>query len=285
MIRDFEQWFKTLTPTIVGYDYYVDFAKINNDLLKYKRELEKFCSIGQCEDISLEFKRLYDNDKNVLKILPSLLAIRNSYLQIYEDQKIKELDFERMTNKFIDYAEFFEKSGLKKWLNNKSNDYVLGYFDGVQVGINSNARKNRTGSAMELLVEKFIKEAGFIEGKTYFKQVKFNKIDELTSLHIANAFAINFNKKFDFIILKENKVYAIEVNFYMSGGSKLNEIIRSYEKLYFSTKDIENFEFVWITDGINGWKTCKNNLRQIFEQNLKIFNINDLNNDVLRSLK
>ena len=41
--------------------------------------------------------------------------------------------------------------------------------------------------------------------------------------------------------------------------------------------------FVWITDG-RGWNSAKGNLQETFEDMEYIFNINDLNNDVLEDL-
>lgn len=285
MKRNFEKWFNNLTPTIVGYDYYVDFEKINQDLQAYKKELVKFSNIVGDKNISEEFRKIYDNDKQVLKILPSLLAVRNNYLQIYDNQQIKELDFKNFTNDFKDYNDFFEKTGLKDWLKNKSPDYVLGYYDGVQAGSNTNARKNRTGFEMEKLVEKYIQQAGYVENKTYFKQIYSSEIYEKFGINLNNIQETTANKKFDFGIFKNHKFYAIEVNFYTAQGSKLNEVSRSYEKIYLSTKTIPNFEFIWITDGINGWKNAKNNLKEAFEIIKHLYNINDLKNGVLKNLK
>lgn len=285
MKRNFEKWFNNLTPTIVGYDYYVDFEKINQDLQAYRKELVKFSNIVGDKNISEKFKKIYDNDKQVLKILPSLLAVRNNYLQIYDNQQIKELDFKNFTNDFKDYNDFFEKTGLKDWLKNKSPDYVLGYYDGVQAGSNTNARKNRTGFKMEKLVEKYIQQAGYVENKTYFKQIYSSEIYEKFGINLNNIQETTANKRFDFGIIKNHKFYAIEVNFYTAQGSKLNEVSRSYEKIYLSTKTITNFEFIWITDGINGWKNAKNNLKEAFKIIEHLYSINELKNGVLKNLK
>ena len=40
---------------------------------------------------------------------------------------------------------------------------LLDYVKGVEVGLDSNARKNRTSKAMENIVESFIVDAGFIK--------------------------------------------------------------------------------------------------------------------------
>lgn len=90
-------------------------------------------------------------------------------------------------------------------------------------------------------------------------------------------------KRLDFIILNNNKIYALEVNFYNSGGSKLNETARSYKEIASEIKNIKNFTFIWITDGA-GWKSAKNNLKETFNSMQHIYNINDLKNNILQKI-
>lgn len=78
-------------------------------------------------------------------------------------------------------------------------------------------------------------------------------------------------------------IYAIETNFYTSGGSKLNETARSYKMLSQEAKTVEGFEFVWITDGI-GWKSAKGNLRETFEVMEHIYSIDDMENDIMEQV-
>ena len=70
-------------------------------------------------------------------------------------------------------------------------------------------------------------------------------------------------KKFDFVVKTEQKYYLIETNFYTTQGSKLNETARSYKELALEFKDLDNIDFVWITDG-KGWQTTKKNLQETF---------------------
>ncbi|WP_406618305.1 DpnII family type II restriction endonuclease [Mycoplasmopsis lipophila] len=67
----------------------------------------------------------------------------------------------------------------------------------------------------------------------------------------------------------------METNFYSSNGSKLNEITRSYIQLNDNIKEINNVNFIWITDGL-GWKYSKNTLKLAYEKLDFLWNINDL---------
>ena len=82
-------------------------------------------------------------------------------------------------------------------------------------------------------------------------------------------------KKFDFVIFG-NKTYFIECNFYVSGGSKLNEVSRAYQKLALKFNKLNNKDFIWITDGC-GWFNAKNKLHEAYK-NVEIYNLNNVNN-------
>ena len=90
-------------------------------------------------------------------------------------------------------------------------------------------------------------------------------------------------KKFDFVIKSKSALFAIEVNFYSGGGSKLNETARSYKMLAIETNKIDGFEFVWITDG-KGWNSAKRNLEETFDVLEHIYNINDLEKGILNKI-
>ena len=79
-------------------------------------------------------------------------------------------------------------------------------------------------------------------------------------------------KRFDFVVKSGNKVFLMEVNFYSSGGSKLNEVARSYSEIASRINSLEDFEFVWITDGI-GWKSAKNKLQEAYNSIPRVYNL------------
>ena len=79
---------------------------------------------------------------------------------------------------------------------------------------------------------------------------------------------------------KNNHVYASECHFYSSSGSKLNETARSYKNIALEANNIDNFSFVWFTDG-TGWEDAKHNLEETFDVLDTLYNINDLNNGIL----
>ena len=150
--------------------------------------------------------------------------------------------------------------------------------------MDTNARKNRTGHAMENLVESYLQHAGYIKDKTYFKEIYKSELEKKFNIDLSN---ISNNgkteKRFDFAFVKDNQVYGVECNFYSGGGSKLNETARSYKNLAIESRDIGNFTFVWLTDGV-GWNSAKNNLEETFDELQTIFNLHDLSNGTLNNI-
>ena len=173
-----------------------------------------------------------------------------------------------------------EKTGLFDLLQNHLINNLVDYVTGVETGLDSNGRKNRSGRLMEDLVEMYIKEAGFQRDVNYFKEMYLVDIERKWSIDLsALSNQGKAAKRFDFVIKTENKIYAIETNFYSGGDSKLNETARSYKML----DTVDGFEFVWFTDGI-GWKSARGNLRETFDVMKHIYSIDDMEHGVMKTI-
>ncbi|NHB34911.1 restriction endonuclease [Helicobacter pylori] len=59
------------------------------------------------------------------------------------------------------------------------------------------------------------------------------------------------------------------------GGSKLNEVARSYQDLALKFEVFLNYEFIWITDGI-GWLDAKSKLQEAYKS-VEIYNLSYIN--------
>ena len=137
---------------------------------------------------------------------------------------------------------------------------------------------------MEDLVESFIKKAGFVKDKTYFKEMYIHQITDKWGIELsAISNKGKMEKRFDFVVKTDDMIYGIETNFYGSNGSKLNETARSYKTLALETDTIDGFTFVWFTDG-RGWTGAKNNLEETFDVMEHIYNINDMENGIIEKI-
>lgn len=285
MTRNFTEWLLTFTDSIANYKYYIDFETIYENAEIYKIELNMMNSLIGSKNIEKDFENLVNKYPEVIKCIPTLLAVRQFEIIVLDDEGNKfEYNFKEMNYSVAQYKIFMRKTGLFDLLENHLVNNLYDYVLGVECGLNSNARKNRGGHLMEDLVEKFIQKAGFKKCETYFKEMYLQEIENKWKLDM--SFISNKNqatKRFDFVVKTDNCIYGIETNFYASNGSKLNETARSYKMIAEESKNIVGFKFVWFTDG-TGWYSAKNNLKETFDVLDDIYNIYDLKNGVMKEI-
>ena len=284
MKKDFELWFSTMKESIATYEYYVDFKKVYENVDDIKIELNILNSLIGSKNIEKDFEEILKKYPAVIRVIPILLAKREQEVFCIDLEGEITYKFDKITQTIEEYKKFMRLTGLFDLLENHIISNLIDYVLGIETGMDSNARKNRTGHLMENLVESYIEKAGFIKNISYYKEMYISDLQKLTKLDLSSlSNKGKTEKRFDFVIIKEKEVYACECNFYSSGGSKLNETARSYKTLALESVGIKNFHFVWFTDG-KGWEDAKNNLKETFDVLDTIYNINDLENGVLLEL-
>ncbi len=286
-MRDFNEWLKNFRDSIASYNYYIDFEKVHRNVDSIKVELNILNSLIGSKNIELDFERIIKKYPETVKCIPLLLAVRSNeiYCQDENGGRLYQFDFGKYPPNSHKYHRemkyFMRETGLFDLLENHIINNLVDYVTGVETGLDSNGRKNRGGHLMENLVEDFIQKAGFVKDKNYFKEMY---IHEITSKWDIDLSAISnqgkMEKRFDFVVKTDNMIYAIETNFYTSGGSKLNETARSYKTLAQEVDTIDGFTFVWFTDG-KGWNSARHNLEETFDVMDNIYNITDMENGVM----
>lgn len=283
MNRDFNAWINTFKANICDYGYYMNFEKPYRNVDKIKVELNILNSLIGSENIEAEFESLITEYPQTLKCIPILLAVRTFELYVADKDGEYIFDFNRLNHSVSEYSAFMKKTGLFELISKRIIGNLVDYVLGVEVGLESNGRKNRGGRLMEMLVENYIVKAGLTEGETYFKEMPLSDICRKWGVDMSALNGKKADKRFDFVIKGRHTVYGIETNFYTGGGSKLNETARSYKTLALEAKDIRGFEFIWITDGY-GWKSARRNLEETFDVLDNLYCINDLENGVISEL-
>lgn len=264
MSEQFETFLSQLSKTNVTLDYFTDFGKIKTNLSKISIKLNQLNYLIGKEDLKLAIEELFEENEKVFEVLDILIAVRkNKNAKTFNREgEIVLLDTYFETSDKI--YEFIEDTGLAEVFRNKNITNLVDYVFGVEVGLDTNARKNRGGKNMSKAVSLiFDKEKIF-----YKKEVNSTEFPEITSLG-ADL------KRFDFVIKTKVKTYLIETNFYNGGGSKLNEVARAYSDVAPKINQYANFEFVWITDG-QGWLSAKNKLEEAFSIIPSVYNLSNL---------
>ncbi len=284
MKRNFDEWLAEFRGSIANYDYYIDFDKIYNNINKIKVELNILNSLIGSKNIEKDFENVISKYPETLKCIPLLLAVRANEIYAMDSDGEFTYNFKTQNYSIEQYKIFMRKTGLFDLLENHIINNLVDYATGLETGLDSNGRKNRGGHLMEDLVESFIKKAGYKKNDTYFKEMYIHEITDKWGIDLsAISNSGKSEKRFDFVIKTKNMIYGIETNFYASGGSKLNETARSYKQIAQEVDTIDGFTFVWFTDG-SGWKSARHNLEETFDVMDTIFNIKDLENDIISQL-
>ena len=203
--------------------------------------------------LSLDERKSLISGKSVLKVVntsdfeenTSMIAIEDDLLQyrfdIKDDEQLSDEDIEK-------YLDFTKKMGLKYLFTDLLEKHLVDYVIGCEVGLDSNARKNRGGIAFELALEPIVLELADKYGIQVLIQKQFKELRKY-GFEITKDIE---SRKADFILLKDKKVMNIEVNFFGGAGSKPEEIIDSYINRQGDLNE-NNIEFALVTDGQMCW--------------------------------
>lgn len=290
--KNFENLKNTLQDSIFTWDYFTDFEKVKANVKKIEKELNLLNYLIGKENIEEEFLSLVEEYPKVRKILPILIAIRDDKLSstpIITNMETlipesKKYIFNNEINENIkkELLIFFKETGLKEFFESKVVKNLVDYCIGVEVGFDTNARKNRTGTLMENIVGNYLQNY-------CSKYTNFSFIEQATQKRIKEFFNYDIeidknSRRFDFALYNKsiNKLYLIEVNYYSGGGSKLKATAGEYQYLNDFLK-AQNLTFIWITDGI-GWFTALRPLEETFNHNDYVINLEMLKNGILEEI-
>ncbi len=284
MKKDFNHLVDTFRDSIKTWNYLVNWDKVFSHSAKFEIILNKLNYLLGKKDLRNEFARLYKDSPEIIKALPVLLAVREKKLEIY-DISSKEstfFNFENETeNSVEDYCDFLEKTGLSRLFQEDGVKNLVDYVFGVEVGLDSNGRKNRGGQLMEEVVETYV--ANFCEsrGLKYLPQANAKRIYQEWGFEVK---VDKSSRSFDVAVFnpKNNRIKLIEANFYNGGGSKLKAVCGEFKSLYADLKK-QDIDFVWITDG-QGWHTALRPLEETYNHNEYIFNLFMLEEGILDKL-
>lgn len=265
MSDKFDEFMKPLKETHFSLKDFVDFPKVAENVKAISIKLNQLNYLIGQEDMAEAVKLLWEENPKTFSVLDVLIAVRAKDRK----QTIDSLGNIRYVSDYCNsperVVEFLNETGLTKVLREKQIKNLVDYVFGVEVGLDTNARKNRGGHIMEDFVADCLDRNGII----YDREVYYTEFPEIVKALGADK------KRFDFVIKTPEVTYLIEANFYAAGGSKLNEVARAYTELSPRINAVPGYEFVWITDGI-GWNSARNKLEEAFAHIPNIYNLTTL---------
>ena len=263
MKEQFKTFLLQLSETNATLDYFVDFEKVKGNVRKIALKLNQLNYLIGKDNLEEAINDLYEENSKVFEVLDILIAVRNKNAKTFDNTgKITLLENYFTSPKGV--LEYICETGLAEVFKNKEISNLVDYVFGIEVGLDTNARKNRGGDNMSKAVSLLFDR----EEIYYKKEVNSTLFLDIESLDVDV-------KRFDFVIKTKKKTYLIETNFYNTGGSKLNEVARAYSEVAPKINQYENYEFVWITDG-QGWLKAKNKLEEAYNIIPSVYNLTTL---------
>ena len=254
----------TLIPTIHRSDWFVDWTRIKANVAPHVRELALLNTVVGSDNIERDLAALLTDYPKVLRVIPLLLASRERSFDVMVDAKnliIERFDFEAeapTAAKVSDCVRFLRQSGLLDILADRRIKSISDYYFGIEVGLDSNARKNRSGALMETLVENFVIETAGELRADYMSQATAAKIKSAWDFDLVMD---KSERRVDFALFRDDRLFLVETNFYGGGGSKLKSTATEYCEMYQRYAQQKRVDFLWITDGF-GWKGTQPPLRE-----------------------
>ena len=265
MNKDFDTFMSQLQETNQTLDFFCDFNKIVQNVNNIKLSLCMLNSLIGAPNLRKAVETIWQRDRTAFDVMEILIAVRDRGNKKVIDTKGRCVPLSSFFFDIDGVMEYLESTGLAEVLQQQKIKNLVDYVFGIETGLDSNARKNRSGHVMERMIARI-----FTTNNISFRQeVYSSEWPEITNV------LGDDKKRFDFVVQKNGTTYLIEVNFYSGGGSKLNEVARSYSEIAPKINAVNGFEFVWITDGI-GWRSAKNKLQEAYSIIPSIYNLTSI---------
>ena len=265
MKKDFTLFISQLQATNQTLDFFCDFSKINQNVENIKLSLCMLNSLIGSTDLRRSVETIWERDPSAFAVMDILIAVRSEGRKKVLNAQGETIVLDQLFTSVDGVMEYLETTGLADLFQQQKIQNLVDYVFGIETGLDSNARKNRSGHIMENHVAEILSRNGI----TYRQEVSSTEWPELQEELGEDE------KRFDFIIPSPTKTYLVEVNFYSGGGSKLNEVARSYSDIAPKVNAVAGFEFVWITDGV-GWHSAKNKLQEAYNIIPSIYNLTSI---------
>ncbi|WP_088840812.1 DpnII family type II restriction endonuclease [Listeria sp. ILCC797] len=258
-------------------DYWIDFSKVREYIDEYGADLYTLDYLINRDQETV--KQFFIERPHLLKLIPVLLGIRrekynsgnaNGFLDVQHILGEYKLNFNAIDIKNIDlYMKFIRESGLLELLERGLSKSVRDYVVGIEAGLNTNARKNRSGNLGEWYLSELLKDIANRRGWQSCGQTTADTAKKKYGLEMDEIFA---NRRFDGSLFdkERRKLFLFEVNNFNSAGSKVKASSTEFQVLHdrFSRT---NHKFIYITDG-EGWNKDKSHLYEAMSYIGLVFN-------------
>ena len=151
----FDYLINNLKPSILLWSYFVNWEKVFRYTSKVEIALNVLNYLIGKNNFDEEFRNLIKHSPEVARVIPALVVrngdnnLKFKILVDYSKKKFVYDDYDFSKDKPSDsdiekYLTFVEESGLKTLITSQKIKNLVDYMIGIEAGLDSNARKNRS---------------------------------------------------------------------------------------------------------------------------------------------
>ena len=160
MERDFDKFMSQLQETNQTLDFFCDFDKIAANVENIKLSLCMLNSLIGTTDLCRSVETIWNRDSSAFSVMDILIAVRSDGKKAVLNSAGECIILDRLFTSVDGVVEYLEGTGLANIFRERRINDLVDYVFGIETGLDSNARKNRSGHVMEGMVIDILKKHG-----------------------------------------------------------------------------------------------------------------------------
>ena len=156
MSKDFNKFMSQLQETNQTLDFFCDFDKIAANVDNIKLSLCMLNSMIGTTDLRRSVETIWNRDRSAFSVMDILIAVRSGGKKVVLNSAGDCIILDKLFTSIDGVMEYLEETGLADLFRQKKINNLVDYVFGIETGLDSNARKNRSGHVMEGMVAKIL---------------------------------------------------------------------------------------------------------------------------------
>ena len=148
MTKDFDLFMSQLQKTNQTLDFFCDFEKISAHVAEVEMSLNTLNYLIGKDDLATAVSEIWQRDSKAFEVLGILIAVRDEGMKPVVNTQGDVVMLKSYFSSATKVVEFLNETGLAEVFNSRRIKNLVDYVFGIETGLDTNARKNRSGHIM-----------------------------------------------------------------------------------------------------------------------------------------
>jgi len=210
-----DMFFETVLPTNRTHEFFVDWKKIHTNVEALKFEIGILQAVCGSNDVDADLREALRREPGVTAVFPLMIAVRDQKMTILDEgankTQLEEVHYDFTPRDSLSPGEidkvvdFCAKTGICALFSSLRVRSLRDYLLGVEAGMDTNARKNRSGTWMERQIEGHLSiDQTKHPNAVIFKQKTFARLAKLAGIEGPPAL---MNRQFDLVYVDSDLAF------------------------------------------------------------------------------